>query len=120
MSNVKNFYEALAKDKEMQERAKELNSKQFKNEDDKIATIVEFANKEGYEMTAQDIKDYMKEHSNMDLSDDMLESVTGGSENAADCLIIGVGKGCGCFIGGGGKGEKSICIGAGEDGMTIC
>lgn len=94
MDSVKNFYEALAKDKAMQERAKELNSKQIESEDDKIATIVEFANKEGYKITAQDVKDYIKESSTIDLSDNALEKVSGG----VFCWLAG-GKGkCGCFL----------------------
>ncbi len=80
MNNVKNFYEALAKDKEMQERWKALTDTIPESEEAALAEIVSFAAKEGYELTTEELKAFTQETiKDGALSDDELEAVTGGT-----------------------------------------
>jgi predicted ribosomally synthesized peptide with nif11-like leader len=75
MENAKKFYEALARDTAMQERAKKLIDEKQKQANDEAAqaAIVNFAAKEGYSCTAAELMDYSRE-----LSEDSLSEVAGG------------------------------------------
>ena len=66
MENVKKFYDAISKDKAMQERAKALDKK------DK-ATLVAFAKAEGYDFSLDDLESYAKP-----LADNVMEAAAGG------------------------------------------
>lgn len=78
MKNIKEFYEALANDKEMQERAKAMNSEKPENEEAALAAVVEFAEKEGYDFTADQLKTYVEEQKTKELTDEELEQAAGG------------------------------------------
>lgn len=114
MKNVKEFYEALAKDKEMQERAKALNSKNPENEEAVLAATVEFAKKEGYDITAEEIREYLKTNATLELSDSEMAAVTGGVSAVEACY---------CVFGGGGSGKNDdacVCVMGGAATGTFC
>ncbi|MEL7622574.1 MAG: Nif11-like leader peptide family RiPP precursor [Clostridiales bacterium] len=112
MENIKKFYEALAQDKAMQERAKVLNDTKPGEEAEAFAAIVAFAAQEGYSFTTAELAEYNKAQSK-ELSDDELEAVAGG----ATCVCVFVGSGgnglmCACVVGGVGdnKTKKTVCV----------
>ena len=107
MENVKKFYEAMASDKAMQERANAL----FKGDEKPDAaalkaTIIAFANAEGYSFAEAELEAYAKQAK--PLSDEALDAAAGGS---GECGCFGVGGGggtdpagdvfaCACVVGG--------------------
>ena len=118
MDNVKKFYEALANDKAMQERASALNKENEKPDDAAAsAAIVTFAQAEGFSFTEADLNAYTKQAK--PLADDSLDAVAGGT------------AGCGCALGGGGGGTDSngdtvgcacalVGVGTNKHGDYIC
>jgi predicted ribosomally synthesized peptide with nif11-like leader len=75
MSKVAEFYEALAKDKAMQERAKSLDSAGEEYRKALAEAIIAFAKKEGYTFTEEELKDFLDSKA---LSDGDLKAVAGG------------------------------------------
>jgi predicted ribosomally synthesized peptide with nif11-like leader len=75
MSKVSEFYEALAKDKAMQEWAKSLDSAGEEYRKALAGAVIAFAKDEGYTFTAEELKDFM---GSKDLSEDDLKAVAGG------------------------------------------
>ena len=118
MENVKKFYDALANDKAMQERASALNKEGEKPDKAAARTaIVAFAKAEGYSFTEADLDAYAKQAK--PLTDENLDAAAGGS------------AGCGCAgVGGGGGTDKNgstvgcACVAAGfgtnSHGDDIC
>lgn len=53
-----------------------------------VAAVVAFANAKGYDITADEARDYMKEQAGQDLSDDELDGLAGGTGAAASGVII--------------------------------
>lgn len=53
-----------------------------------IGSVVEFANSKGYDISADEARDYLKEQTGQELSDDELEALAGGSAAAASGVII--------------------------------
>ena len=64
-----------------------------------IAAVVEFANHNGYDITADEARAYMKEQIGQDLSDDGLEALAGGTGTEA---VLGAAVIATTNIGGGG------------------
>lgn len=112
MQKVKEFYEALAKDREMQERAQVMGDEKPASEDDALAAVLEFAGKEGYNFTAEALKEYLESQKAVQLTDEELEQVAAGG-------ISPDGYGCFCLVGGGGKNVNGSCVcvigGCGKD-----
>ena len=113
MENVKKFYDALANDKAMQERAKALAEKYKDGKPDDAAAnadIAAFAKAEGYDFSIAELEEYAKQAKPLD--DDQLDDVAGGK------------AGCGCVSwgGGGGKDETGTfmcgCAGMAEQKVT--
>ena len=113
MENVKKFYNALANDKGVKERAATLNEKykgEQLNEDIVKAELLSFAKSEGYEFTADEFDAYSKQA--QPVSDETAEMAAGGAFNKNTCF---------CAVGGGGKdpvtGNTCACVavGFGED-----
>jgi predicted ribosomally synthesized peptide with nif11-like leader len=99
MENVKKFYDALANDDALRERANALNEKykDAKPEEAALtADLIAFAKAEGYSFTAEDLKTYVNSVP-QPLDDDELEAVAGGASSDTG--------GCGCAFGGGGGGK---------------
>jgi hypothetical protein len=124
---VKEFYEALAKDKAMQERAEAVFAKHKDSQPDEDAAwsdLAGFAQAEGFEVTAEELAAYKKEHGRQ-LTDEELATVAAGTLMDDYCVCIQVGTGittqkwCGCaYIGyGNGSGFKCFCFfgGGGDD-----
>ena len=106
MENVKKFYDALANDKGLQERAATLNEKykgEQPNEDIVKAELLSFAKAEGYEFTADEYDAYSKQAK--PVSDETSEIAAGGAFNPNNCF---------CAVGGGGKdsvtGNTCACV----------
>jgi predicted ribosomally synthesized peptide with nif11-like leader len=127
VENVKKFYDALATDSAMQERAKALNDEKPEGEEAVLAAIVAFAEKEGYTFTAEELAAYTEENSKGELREDELEMVAGGGEPCV-CVVGGHGGGeygeCGCIVYGNGytrvDGDERFCFcfyGGGGDEM---
>ena len=116
MQKVKEFYEALAKDREMQERAQTMDSEKAVSEDDALAAVLQFAGKEGYDFTAEELKEYTEGQKAVQLTDEELEQVAAGE-------IDPYGYGCFCLAGGGGKFPDGTCVcvigGCGKDGGKV-
>lgn len=64
-----------------------------------VAAVVEFANHNGYDITADEARAYMKEQIGQDLSDDELEALAGGTGTEA---VLGAAVIATTNIGGGG------------------
>ena len=126
MENVKKFYDALARDKGVKERAAALSEKykgEQPNEDIVKAELLSFAKAEGYEFTADEYEAYSKQAK--PVSDETAEIAAGGAFNPNNCFCAVGGGGkdpetgntCACVIGGGGKmdneGKVLHCIAAG-------
>ncbi|MDR1148466.1 MAG: Nif11-like leader peptide family RiPP precursor [Spirochaetaceae bacterium] len=75
MSRAAEFYEALAKDKAMRERAKSLDSAGEEYKKALAGAVVAFAKEEGYSFTEEELKDFMD---SKELSDGDLKAVAGG------------------------------------------
>jgi len=106
MENVKKFYDALANDKGLKDRAAALSEKykgEQPNEDIVKAELLSFAKSEGYEFTADEFDAYSKQAK--PVSDETAEIATGGAFNPNNCF---------CVVGGGGKdpvsGNTCACI----------
>ena len=123
MENVKKFYDALANDKGLKERAAALNEKykgEQPNEDIVKAELLSFAKAEGYEFTANEFDAYSKQAK--PVSDETAELAAGGLHNYDLCFCAAGGGGkdpdtgivCACVLGGGGKkdarGQYLQCI----------
>ena len=113
MENVKKFYDALANDKAMQERASALNKEGEKPDEAATnADIIAFAKAEGYDFTAAELEAYSRMA--RPLMDESLDAVAGGAYSAGSCLCVvgGYGKDdvtghtCGCAIVGTGKEDE--------------
>ena len=106
MENVKKFFDALANDKGLQEKAMKVNAK-YKDDqlsDDKAkAELISFAKAEGYEFTMADYDAYSKKA--QPVSDEIAETAAGGAYKQKDCF---------CVVGGGGKdkdtGRVCACV----------
>ena len=115
MENVKKFYDALANDKGLQERAAALNEKHKGEEPCETtvkAELLSFAKSEGYEFTADEYETYSKQAK--PVSDETTELAAGGvyNKNTCFCAVGGVGKdpatgiSCACVVVGGGPNDK--------------
>ena len=126
MENVKKFYNALANDKGMQDRAAALNEKykgEVPCETTVKAELLSFAKAEGYEFTADEVDAYSKQAK--PVSDETTELAAGGlyNKNSCFCAVGGggtdpdTGQKCACVLGGGGKADKEgnwlFCLAAG-------
>ncbi len=79
MSKVKEFYDAMAKDEAMQGRAKKAVGDQRADKDAAVAKLVDFAGKEGYSFTADEMKEYLSaQKKSGEIGDDVLGKVAGG------------------------------------------
>jgi len=98
--NVKLFYDALTKDKGLQEKAKAIGQKYAGQRPDKAQTeliyqkeLVPLAREAGFDFTAAEIKEYAEETKQTairELSEEELTAVAGGSPCA--CVLIGGGS----------------------------
>ncbi len=110
MEQIKAFYEALAKDQAMQERAKELKGG---SQEENAAAIVAFAAKEGYAFSAEELTAYIEgEQKNREgaLSDSDLEGVAGGAAVGPQDVVAGAAQGSACFCILYGEGGNCACI----------
>jgi predicted ribosomally synthesized peptide with nif11-like leader len=109
MSKVTEFYEALAKDEAMQERAKGLSVVGETTVESAAEAVVAFAKGEGYSFTAGELKDSSKE-----LSDEELAAVAGGASGI--CVLGGHVGDCVCVLVGHSKyqGQRFYCLGYGN------
>jgi hypothetical protein len=98
MGNVKDFYDAMAKDEAMRKRAESLNEK-FKgkqpSDEEAKKELIAFAKAEGYGFTKEEYKAFAEKPKKM--PEDDLKAVAGGGYNDGKCF---------CMLGGGGK-DKS-------------
>ena len=106
MENVKKFYDVLANDKGVQERAAALSEKykgKQPSEDVVKAELLSFAKAEGYEFTADEFDAYSKQA--QPVSDEIADKAAGGAYDDGVCF---------CAIGGGGKdsvtGNVCACV----------
>ena len=98
MENVKKFYNALASDKALRERASALNKEVEKpDETTARAAIIAFAKAEGYDFTEADLDAYAKQAK--PLADKTLDAVAGGAFNPKTCF---------CALGGGGVDDNPV------------
>ena len=105
MENVKQFYDALATNEALKEKAEKLNGKYSVTNPDEIAVakeIIAFATAEGYTFTAEELKAYSEsvKVTAKAVNDDELDAVAGGKTHG-DCLDCF--DTCFCVVGGGGK-----------------
>ena len=140
MEKAKQFYEALAYDAGMKERAAKLAETGGEQPDKAAATaaILAFAKAEGYDFTAEELAAYAetlpKPQAGTELTDDELNAVAGGAEGYLTrcwdelcfCVVGGGGTHdsfygcktgkitCACVLGGGGakcsKGKCLVCV----------
>ncbi|MCL2249250.1 MAG: Nif11-like leader peptide family natural product precursor [Oscillospiraceae bacterium] len=129
MTNVQKFYEALAKDKTLQEKAQKLNEKYGDEklpECEVLAESVRFAESEGYSFTIAELEEYMKaKKSEMggEVDESELEAVAGGFVHQPKDIS----GGCVCYWAGGGGGRHNNdeiawgcgCAGYGQGGDAI-
>ena len=129
VNDVKLFYEQLAKDQKLrkifeEEESRLLNNYKSDPQDPDFKKAVEekllcLAKKSGYNFSMEDLNKYM--NSKQELSDDMLDNVSGGLKSF--CVFVGAGEGCACPVAGGGSrsggragtGCGCVVVGAGEN-----
>jgi predicted ribosomally synthesized peptide with nif11-like leader len=118
MGKAREFYEALAKDEAMQERAKGLKVTAETTGEAAVEAAIEaavaFAQSEGYTFTPGELKDFSKE-----LSDQELAAVAGGYDIDTKmdiCFLGGNVANCVCpFIGYSSfDGLTFVCVGFGQ------
>jgi len=130
MTNVQKFYEALANDKALQDKAQKLNEKYGgKNppEEEMLAETIRFAKAEGYSFTEAELEDHMKAKKSElsgEIDESELETVAGG-KRILPCPKELTG-GCVCAFAGGGGGRHSGgiawgcgCAGYGQGGDAV-
>jgi len=119
--NVKLFYEAMAKDKSLQEKAKTISKKYEGQKSDDMQTdeiyqrdLIPLAKEAGYEFTLDELKEYSMEANKptmREVSEEELAGVAGGN---CVCFLGGggtlFGNTCACVIGGGGSGGGRTCV----------
>ena len=76
IENVKKFYEDLSKDEKLKEKVKKFQINKDTTEQELLAGLVSIAEKLGYNFSEDELREYA---SNLEISDDMLEKVSGGS-----------------------------------------
>ena len=121
MENVKKFYDALADDEAMRERANALSAKHEETKPDKAALaadLVAFAKAEGFDFSEKDLAEYADQPYPID--DDELDAVAGGVKDTSTCACALGGGGtisgvtCACVVVGAGEGPNGLyCIGVG-------
>jgi predicted ribosomally synthesized peptide with nif11-like leader len=84
METVKKFYEALGKDKQMQERAERLDIGKSPDKETAMAALIKFAAKEGYSFTSEEIAAYFANQPVKEVADAALEGVAGGVTFGSD------------------------------------
>jgi len=113
MENVKKFYNALASDQALQEKAWALEAKIDRPLDEATAKakIIAFANAEGYDFSAADFDAYARVAK--PLGDETLDAVAGGAFSSSCICVVGgggsdpvTGHTCACVIGGSGKDDE--------------
>jgi hypothetical protein len=125
--NVKLFYEAMAKDKVLQEKFRAVSQKYEGQKPDEgqleliyQKELVPLAKQAGFIFTITELKQYTaaaKKPAMRKISEEELAGVAGG---VCFCSIGGGGhlggNTCACVIGGGGSGDGTICacVGAGS------
>lgn len=131
MENVKKFFEALANDKALMEKAMALNEK-YKEQESDAAAMEKFAAEEliplaaaaGFPFTVEELKVYKEQSSApQKLSDDELDAVAGGDGSFCACVVAGGGGGeerqdgdivgCACAVygqGGDAKDDHWVCV----------
>jgi predicted ribosomally synthesized peptide with nif11-like leader len=128
MEKVKMFYDTLANDEALRDKANALNERYGDSKPDEaviMADLIAFAKAEGYIFTADDVKAYVSANTApYPLDDDELEAVAGGwATQYKGCYGDTSGKfGCFCFVGGGNKCETdgSVCACVLGGGGKIC
>jgi len=98
MDTVKRFFDAIANDKGLRERASALSGKHKPDEAAVKAELLSFAKSEGYDFTESEL-DAFTDRQRRELNDDELDAVAGGYDPAqakSGC--------CNCFLGGAGGG----------------
>lgn len=98
--NVKAFFEALAKEEEIQQKLKEKEAAYTGAKEDREAAVKEIllpvAEEAGYAFTLDELKAYEESlQAEREISDQELESVSGG-DAIGFCGFIGVGVGPSC------------------------
>jgi hypothetical protein len=120
IENVKLFYQAMGKDKTLQEKANAISQMHIEQKLDEAQAnliyqkeLVPLANEAGYDFTLAELKEYVKESEKpgmREVSEEELAAVAGGGDYCA-CVIGGggnlEGKTCACVIGGGGGSKSS-------------
>ena len=113
VDDVKKFYEAMSKDKEMQQKFMDIFQKYQESPMDE-GRAVEIMNQEvlplaqhmGYSFSMDDLKAYgekmMQKYGNCELSEEEMQSVAGGAILGVDFF---------CIIGGGGSGVVCVFLG---------
>ena len=121
MGDVKKFYDALASDEALRERADALGEKYGEENPGKAAIaadLVSFAKAEGYSFNEKELAEYASQPYPID--DDELDAVAGGAKDTATCACVLGGGGtisgttCACVVVGAGDVPNGLyCIGAG-------
>ncbi len=99
MENIKLFFEKIQADAKLQEKLKAL---QEKTQEETVDAVVALAKESGYEVTREDLMEYMKAagkavNENAELEDAELDAVAGGGYN--DWVIVsGFSLGLGCLV----------------------
>jgi len=106
MDELKKFYQALSEDEAMRNRLSALNEKYKGAEPGKTVIaeeIAAFAKAEGFEVTTDDLTDYLDTEAK-ELTEEELENVSGGA-----CKDTST---CACVMGGGGTkgGVTCVCV----------
>ena len=110
MDTVKRFFDAVANDEGLRERASALSGKHKPDEAAIKAELLSFAKSEGYDFTESEL-DAFTDRQRRELNDDELDAVAGGDRR------------CACYVGGGGGGTSEagntfvcVCVAYGQGG----
>jgi len=127
MDTVKRFFDAVANDEGLRERANAMSGKYKGEKPDEAAVkaeLLSFAKSEGYDFTESEL-DAFTDRRRRELNDDELDAVAGGASVGFEHTLTKTG-GCGCVVLGGGGGTTIDdttwgcgCAGYGQGGDAV-
>jgi sulfatase maturation enzyme AslB (radical SAM superfamily) len=91
LETIKQFYEALGKDTQMQGRMKELDFGNPQDKETAMAVLINFAAREGYSFTAEEAAAYIENRHKGEVTDEELEGIAGAGSGIYDpgCRYVG-------------------------------
>ena len=101
--NVRSFFKAIEEDEDFREKiSAQFNSNNPADEENAMNAMVQVASENGYQFSVEDMKDVAEQSKDMELNDEQLDNIAGGTVGVAFmntqgrdwvqvCILIGFG-----------------------------